>query len=98
MLTYYINAYQSNWTNIYQCANFNTTPQCASTLVVEVVPPALLDFSADILRERFSVVIRKPVFTFVFDRYSKVTPQLLAKLKPARILRAVHPHLSNLSY
>ena len=52
----------------------------ANTLVVEVVPPALLDFSAGVLRERFSAAIRKPVFTFTFDRYSKVTPQLLAKV------------------
>ena len=61
----------------------------SSTLMIEVVPPALLDFSAGVLRERFSAAIRKPVFTFTFDRYSKVTPQLLSKLKTARNLRAV---------
>ena len=61
----------------------------ATTLVVEVVPPALLDFSAGVLRERFSAAIRKPVFTFTFDRYTSVTPQLLAKLKTAQKLRAV---------
>jgi hypothetical protein len=52
-----------------------------STLIFEVVPPALLDFSAGILRERFSAGIRKPVFTFSFDRYSTVTPMLLSKLQ-----------------
>ena len=61
----------------------------SSTLMVEVVPPALLDFSAGVLRERFSAAIRKPVFTFTFDRYSKVTSQLLSKLKTARNLRAI---------
>lgn len=44
----------------------------ATTLVFEVVPPALLYFSAGVLRERFSAAIRKPVFTFSFDRYSQV--------------------------
>lgn len=59
------------------------------TMVCEVVPPALLDFSAGILRERFSAGIRKPIFTFSFDRYSSVTPALLCKLQTARNLRAV---------
>lgn len=61
----------------------------AQTLVFEVVPPALLYFSASVLRERFSAAIRKPVFTFQFDRYSEVTPELLFKLRTARNLRAV---------
>jgi hypothetical protein len=61
----------------------------ATTLMFEVVPPALLDFSAGVLRERFSSAVTKPVFTFVFDRYSKVTPQLYSKLLSARNLRAV---------
>jgi hypothetical protein len=59
------------------------------TLMVEVVPPALLDFSAGVLRERFSAAIKKPIFTFVFDRYTHVTPQLLFKLLTARNQRAV---------
>ena len=59
------------------------------TMVMEVVPAALLDFSAGVVRERFSTAIRKPVFTFSFDRYQKVTPQLLYKLQIARHLRAV---------
>lgn len=44
----------------------------SNTLMVEVVPNPLLDFSAGVLRERFSSVIRKPVFTFTYDRYKKV--------------------------
>lgn len=39
---------------------------------LQVVPNPLLDFSAGVLRERFSAVIRKPVFTFTFDRYTEV--------------------------
>lgn len=61
----------------------------SKSLIFEVVPPALLDFSAGVLRERFSGVIMKPVFTFSFDRYNTVTPALLAKLRTARNLRAV---------
>ena len=54
-----------------------------------MVPPALLDFSAGVLRERFVSAIRKPVFTFNFDRYHPVRPQMLYKLETARSLRAV---------
>lgn len=43
------------------------------TLVSEVVPPALLDFSTNVLRERFSTAIRKPVFTFAFERFQQVS-------------------------
>ena len=39
----------------------------ASNMMIEVVPAALLDFSANVLRERFSSAIVKPVFTFNFD-------------------------------
>ena len=45
----------------------------SSTLIMEVVPPALLDFSAGVLREKFGSAVRKPVFTFSFDRYKKVS-------------------------
>ena len=61
----------------------------ANTLMMEVVPAALLDFSAGVLRERFSTVVRKPVFTFTFERYEKITPELLFKIRTARYLRAV---------
>ncbi len=61
----------------------------SKALVVEVVPPALLEFSAGVLRERFSLCIPKTVFTFTFDRYQSVTPVLLAKLEIARSTRGV---------
>ncbi len=60
-----------------------------SSLIFEVVPPALLEFSASVLRERFSLFVPKTVFTFTFDRYNSVSPQLLAKLEVARYNRAV---------
>jgi len=61
----------------------------SSTMMIEVVPAALLDFSAGVLRERFSSAIVKPVYTFTFDRYQKVNDHLLCKLQTARHLRAV---------
>lgn len=59
------------------------------SLIFEVVPPALLEFSASVLRERFSLFVPKTVFTFTFDRYNSVSPLLLAKLEIARFNRAV---------
>jgi len=61
----------------------------SSSMIIEVVPAALLDFSAGVLRERFCSAIVKPVFTFTFDRYEKVSEHLLCKLQTARFLRAV---------
>jgi hypothetical protein len=60
-----------------------------TTLVMEVVPHALLDFSRSVLRERFSAIIQRPVFTFHFDRFQDVNPELLAKLVTARNTRAI---------
>jgi hypothetical protein len=59
------------------------------SLVVEAVPPALLEFSASILRDRFSLFICKNIFTFAFDRYQAVTPLLVSKLEIARANRAI---------
>jgi hypothetical protein len=56
---------------------------------MQVVPKALLDFSRAVLRERFSSLIRKPVYTFAFDRFTPVTPEFYAKFIKARELRAV---------
>jgi hypothetical protein len=61
----------------------------SQSLVVEVVPPALLDFSAGVLRERFGSCVKKTIFTFTFDRYQQVEPQLLSKLEIARFTRAI---------
>uniref|UniRef100_A0A0G4IG68 ubiquitinyl hydrolase 1 n=1 Tax=Chromera velia CCMP2878 TaxID=1169474 RepID=A0A0G4IG68_9ALVE len=59
------------------------------TFVAQVVPHALLEFTRQILRERFSAVIRKPVYTLYFSRYSSATPELYMKLLQARDTRAV---------
>ena len=39
------------------------------SLVTQVVPHALLDFSRGVMREKFAAVVRKPVFTFHFNRH-----------------------------
>jgi hypothetical protein len=65
-----------------------------SSLVVQVVPTALLEFSRATMRERFSAVITKSVYTFGFDRYSEPNGDLLLKLTRARNSGAVvctHP-------
>ena len=58
-------------------------------LVTQVVPLSLLEFSRSITRERFSAVIRKPVYTFTFDRFMTVTGGLYRKLLKAMDSRAV---------
>jgi hypothetical protein len=54
-----------------------------------VVPHELLEFSRSILRSRFSAVVQKTVYTFAFDRFTPVTPDLTAKLLLARDTSAV---------
>jgi hypothetical protein len=43
------------------------------SLVTQVVPHALLDFSRGVMREKFAAVVRKPIFTFSFSRGTKIT-------------------------
>ena len=59
------------------------------TLVMQVVPVALLEFSRSVMRERFSSLLRKPVYTFQFDRFVAASPALLGKILHARRLSAV---------
>ena len=59
------------------------------TLVMQVVPRALLEFSRGVMREKFSALIQKPVYTFKFDRFRGVTKDLHRKLLIARRDRAV---------
>ena len=54
-----------------------------SNLVCEVVPRPLLEFSRSIMRERFSAIIRKPIYTFDFDRFQEVTPRAHIKIEKA---------------
>ena len=59
------------------------------SLVTQVVPHALLEFSRGVMREKFAAVVRKPVFTFSFNRGSNITKDLYLKLCKARDSRAV---------
>ena len=59
------------------------------SLVTQVVPHALLDFSRGVMREKFAAVVRKPVFTFQFDRGTAITRDLYLKLCKARDSKAV---------
>jgi len=59
------------------------------SLVMEVVPPALLEFSRSIMRSTFSTVMYKRVFTFHFDRATIPHPSMLTKLRSAVAARGV---------
>ena len=41
------------------------------------------------MRERFASLLRKPVYTFTFDRFTAASPALLQKVVHARRLSAV---------
>ena len=55
-----------------------------NTLVVQVVPHSLLEMSRAVMREKFSAVIKKAVYTFKFDRFMKVDSAVIDKLRKAR--------------
>lgn len=59
------------------------------SLVTQVVPHALLDFSRGVMREKFAAVVRKPVFTFSFSRGTPITRDLYLKLIKARDSKAI---------
>ena len=59
------------------------------SLVTQVVPHALLEFSRGVMREKFAAVVRKPVFTFTFNRGTRITRDLYLKLCKARDSKAV---------
>ena len=59
------------------------------SLVTQVVPTALLEFSRGVMREKFSAVVRKPIFTFNFDRGTSITRDLYMKLVMARNSKAI---------
>jgi hypothetical protein len=58
------------------------------SLVTQVVPHALLEFSRSVMREKFAAVVRKPVFTFTFHRGTAITRDLYLKLIKARDSKA----------
>uniref|UniRef100_A0A7R9W9B5 ubiquitinyl hydrolase 1 n=1 Tax=Pseudictyota dubia TaxID=2749911 RepID=A0A7R9W9B5_9STRA len=59
------------------------------SLVTQVVPHALLEMSRGVMREKFAAVVRKPVFTFAFDRGTTVSRDLYMKLVKARDSKAI---------
>lgn len=59
------------------------------SLVTQVVPHALLDFSRGVMREKFAAVVRKPIFTFSFSRGTKITRDMYLKLCKARDSKSV---------
>uniref|UniRef100_A0A7S1J653 ubiquitinyl hydrolase 1 n=1 Tax=Eutreptiella gymnastica TaxID=73025 RepID=A0A7S1J653_9EUGL len=52
-------------------------------LVMEVVPSPLLEFSRSVLRRMFSSVMRKRIYTFVFDRSTEPDASHVRKLRSA---------------
>ena len=52
-------------------------------LMVQVVPPQLLEFSRSRLRETFSSTMQKRIYTFDFDRSSELNPQTFQKFENA---------------
>ena len=58
-------------------------------LIVQVVPPALLDFSRYVMRSTFSSIMHKRIFTLSFDRSTEIDPSMLKKLLIAKLSRGV---------
>ena len=59
------------------------------TLVVQVVPQSLLEFSRGCLRRAFAGVVRRSVVTLAFDRFTPLTPAPLYALRKARRSQAL---------
>lgn len=56
------------------------------SLIIQVVPQALLEFSRSVMRECFSSsIFSKSVYTFEFNRLSEINVQLLKKLNYAKV-------------
>eukprot|EP01059_Diplonema_ambulator_P011882 TRINITY_DN2195_c0_g1_i1.p1 TRINITY_DN2195_c0_g1~~TRINITY_DN2195_c0_g1_i1.p1 ORF type:complete len:3611 (+),score=1490.67 TRINITY_DN2195_c0_g1_i1:684-11516(+) len=54
------------------------------TLIMQVVPAALLDFSRGVLRKTFSCIIRKQIFSFECDRTGEVDTEVYDKFTRAQ--------------
>ena len=51
------------------------------SLVMQVVPPALLEFSRSVMRSTFSSIMHKRIYTLNFDRASEPDPNIYRKLQ-----------------
>ena len=58
-------------------------------LVIQVVPPALLDFTRTILRGTFSCVVQKQIFCFNCDRSTEIDSEVLSKFQHAKQSRGI---------
>lgn len=59
------------------------------TLVVQVVPPALLELSRAVMRSTFSSIMHKRIFTLSFDRSTAAEPTIFKKLVSSKVTRGV---------
>ena len=59
------------------------------SLVMQVVPPALLEFSRSMLRSRFSSILHKRVYTLNFERSSVIDSSIVCKLENAASMGAI---------
>ena len=62
------------------------SPTC---LNLQCMPHALLEMGRNVMREKFSAIVRRPVFTFNFNRFSKIDAALYQKIRKAREMRAI---------
>lgn len=58
-------------------------------LILQVVPPALLELSRSVMRSTFSSIMHKRVYSLQFDRSSVIDARLSKKLLTAKITKGV---------
>ncbi|KAJ1607845.1 putative EF hand domain-containing protein [Cryptosporidium canis] len=66
----------------------------SNRLIVQIVPQALLEFTKDVLRSRFSCIVKKRILKFQFHRNSICTQELYRKLVHAKEQKSIilcHP-------
>ena len=58
-------------------------------VLMQVVPASLLEMSRSVFRRSFSAIVPKAVYTFVFNRRSRIDNQLLKTMRVARDTGAI---------
>ncbi|KAK6588719.1 EF hand family [Cryptosporidium xiaoi] len=61
----------------------------SNRLVIQIVPHALLEFTRNVLRSRFSCIVKKRILKFHFNRNSVCTPELYKKFVHAKEQKAI---------
>eukprot|EP00755_Sulcionema_specki_P005608 Sspe_Gene.33212::Locus_16237_Transcript_1_1_Confidence_1.000_Length_12018::g.33212::m.33212 len=59
------------------------------TLLMQVVPPSLLDFSRGVLRSTFACLMPKQIYSFVCDRTAEIDSQVVGKFSRAAASRGI---------